>query len=58
MKDAYISKNENTFKTKTILKGPTSPESFIERQIIFIQHFVTEIFGFKIFADISTNDCL
>ena len=35
-----------------------SPENFIEDGIVHAQNFVAETFGFQIFADESTIDCL
>ena len=44
MKISYISKNRNTIKVEFFKTGSVSPENFIERLIVLIQHFVTEVF--------------
>ena len=40
------------------LKVSTPPENFTDGWVVLLQDFVAEIFGFKIFVDISTNGCL
>ena len=51
-KSIYTTQNQN------YLKVSTTPENFTDGWVVLLQDFVAEIFGFKIFVDISTNDCL
>ena len=51
-KSIYTTQNQN------YLKVSTTPENFTDGWVVLLQDFVAEIFGFKIFADISTNVCL